>query len=555
MDENKNLNPEAEVEQNVTSEEIKADIKPTDKKPSKKTNKADKRKKIKNQLSLKKGSYSLAITALFIAGVIVLNVLVSALNSRFVLEYDLSAEKLNSISQENIDYVKGIEQEVKITFCADEDTYTDYMAYYAQQYGVTEDASQYYKQTLSLINLYGDYNKKITVDFVDTQSSEFTKIAQQYSNATINYGDIIVESEKNGNKRNKIVTFDDIYVLQEDATYASYGMTTSTVAGNDIETALTSAIAYVTSAETKTIGFITGHSKQDLTADYQALLKANNYEISIISDSVIKSIPEEIDALVIAAPTIDFMGSELDAISDFLENGGKLDKGLVFIADASAPYLVNLYDLLAQWGIVVEEGVLFETDANNHMTDDPITLGTYAASEDEICKDINICITGNNVPLSVGKDINDSIKTEAIVATTGTTVAAPTGTTAGWTGAGNYEKKAYAGLIKGAKESFDDDNNPIGSYVLAFSSTDFIYSSYNEMGSVSNKNLTLAAAEQAAGAEDTGISFVAKTISNETFADQITNRDTNVIRIIFMALLPIILIALGIYIYIKRRNA
>lgn len=568
MEENKNINPETEIEENVTSEEVKEVETPAEvqaeelqkekkaKAPKVKKEKALKPKKIRNQAFFKKGSYSAAITAAFIAGVIVLNILVSALSSRFVLEFDMSAEKLNSISQENIDYIRDIEQEVSITVCADPDSYVDgYMAYYAQQYNVTEDATEYYRQTINLIDLYAEYNKNFTVEYVDTQSTEFSKIATEYSSQTINYGDIIVAAEKNGNKRSKIVGFEDIYLLTEDDTYASYGMTTATVEGNDIETALTSAIAYVTSAETKTIAFITGHSKTDYTADYQALLKANNYEITVISDTIITSIPEEVDALVIAAPSTDFIGSELDVISKFLENDGKLGKGLVFIADTNSPYLTNLYDLLAQWGILVDEGILYETDSNNHMPDDPLTLGTYAASEDEICKDINVCITGNNIPLSVSSDKNDGIETEVMVATPETTVAAPVGTTASWTDAGNYESQSYAALIQAAKEDYDEDNNLIGSYVMAFCSTDFIYSAYNEQSSVSNKNVTLAAAERAAGAEDIGISFVSKIITNESFADQVTDSDANVIRVIFMAVIPVILIALGIYIYIKRRNA
>ena len=532
MKKNKDLNSETKAEQVIASKKIK---------------------KIKNQFSFKKGSYSAAITAIFIVGVIVLNILVSELNNRFVLEYDMSSDKLNSISQENIEYIKRIDQEISITFCADSETYIDYMSYYAQQYNIAEDASLYYNQTINLVNLYANYNKKISLEFIDTQSAEFSKIASEYSNQTINYGDIIVACENNGNKRSKIVGFEEIYLIYESD--ASYGMTTATVEGNNIETALTSAIAYVTSAETKTIAFLTGHSKNDYTNDYQDLLKANNYEITKISDTLITSIPKEVDALVIAAPTIDFMGSELDVISEFLDNSGKLGKGLVFIADASAPYLTNLYDLLAQWGIIVDEGVLFETDSQHHIADDPLTLGTYAASEDEICKDINYCITGKNVPLSVGKEKNDAIKTEALLTTMGATVAAPVGTTASWTEASNYEKQSYAGLIQAAKEEYDDENNLISSYVMAFSSSDFLSSPYNEIASVSNKNIILAASERAAGAQNTGISFVSKTITEESFADKVTDLNAKIIRIIFMGLIPVTLIAVGIYIYIKRRNA
>ena len=113
-------------------------------------------------------------------------------------------------------------------------------------------------------------------------------------------------------------------------TYAAYGYSQSTVSGNSVETAVTSAIAYVTSSKTKKVALLTGHSKIDYTADYQKLLKANNYEIETISDNIVGKISSDFDAVIIAGPTTDFIGSELDNLSDFLDNDGKLGKGLLF---------------------------------------------------------------------------------------------------------------------------------------------------------------------------------------------------------------------------------
>ena len=57
------------------------------------------------------------------------------------------------------------------------------------------------------------------------------------------------------------------------------------------------------------------------------------------------------------------------------------------------------------------------------------------------------------------------------------------------------------------------------------------------------------------GAENTGISFVSKTITNESYSDSVSQSSANVIRIIFMFILPIASIAAGIYIFIRRKNA
>ncbi len=548
MEENKNLNEqETAVQEDL---DINKTVK-TSKKPPK-----QRPKKLRNQMFLKRGSYSLGITAVVIAGIIIFNVLISALADRFVLEFDMTTEKDNSISQENIDYIKSVKDEVEVIVCATEEEYTGgYMSYFAQSYGVTEDASAYFKQTVNLIKRYNDYNNKIKVTFADTQSSEFTAISSKYANDKLSYGDIIVSTSKNDVERHKIIGFSDIYNVYTDDTYASYGMSTGSVSSNKIETALTGAISYVLSSENKKIAILTGHSSSNVTENYVKLLEENNYTVETVSDSLISSVSDEYDAIVIAAPTTDFLGTELDAIAKFLENDGKLNKGLVFFASTTSPYLPNFYDFLSQWGITVDEGILFETDQNNYMPSKPTALGSYASGSDDITSSMTLCITDNNLPLTPAFNQENGIVVTSLMETPESTVAAPIGTTADWTGADNYEKQSFSTVIQAEKMTYDEDNNEIANFVIAFSSVDFLYSDYSEMDSVSNKNISLAAAERASVAEDGGISFVSKTITNESFATSVTESSANLIRGIFMIFLPVITIIASIYVYIKRRNA
>ncbi len=553
MEENKNLNPETQAAEVAQTAEVSE--KP--KKEKVKKQKAPKKPKlIKNQALLKRGGYAMGITAAVLAGIIVLNVLIAVLAERVNLEFDMSLTAENSMSEENIEFVKNLDKEVTVTVCAKEEDYVgEYMTYYAQAYGVAEDYSDYYKQTVNLIDKYNDYNKKIKIDYIDTQSTEFTQISSKYANEQINYGDIIVTCNDGNNERYKIIGYEDIYVLTEDDTYASYGYSMSTVEANNIETALTSAIAYVTSSKTKKAAFITGHSNYDYSETYRKLLETNNYEVEVISDAMVNEISDEYDALFIVAPTTDFIDTELDAIAKFLDNDGKYEKGLVFFADATAPYLPNLYAYLEQWGIAVEEGILFETDSNNFIPDEPTTLGSYAASDDSINNGISTCITAYNVPIEALFEEESTYKVTSLIATPETTVNAPVGTPNNWTGAGEYQGASYSTVIQSERMTYDKDNVEINNFVFAFSSIGFIYSDYAEMAQISNKDIAFAAAERAVGAEDTGISFVSKTIENESFADAVTQSSANAINIIFMILLPVCLVATSIYVYIRRKNS
>ena len=223
-------------------------------------------KKIINAALFKRGGYSVAVTAAVLAAIILLNVLVGALADRMNLEYDISSSKNNSVSDENAEFIKGVKDEVAVTVCAKKEDYIgNYMLSFANQYYKVSDSSalEYFKQTVNIIDKYGSLNGDIDISYVDTQDPSFTEISSKYANEKLNYGDIIVSSSGGGAERHRIIKFSDVYELADESGYASYGYSSYTIGSNNIETALTSAIAYVTSSETKKIALLTGHSSSD----------------------------------------------------------------------------------------------------------------------------------------------------------------------------------------------------------------------------------------------------------------------------------------------------
>ncbi len=525
--------------------------------------KAKKANKLRNQALLKRGGYAMAITAAVLAGIIILNVLVDLLAQRMVLEFDMTTEKKNSISQENIDYIKSVDKEINIIVCATEDEYYSYLATYAADlYSLmpvgysTTDYTKYFDQTVTLINKYDNYNNKIKVKFVDPQSTEFSEIYAKYSDVTLAYGDIIVSCETDDTSRHKVIGFMDIYEVEMNETYATYyGMERYDVLGNNIETALTSAIAYVNSSDDKKVAFLTGHSAEDYSESYRKLLKNNNYEVDIISSDLITSISNEYDAIFIVAPTIDFLPDEIDVISAYLDDEGRYGKGLVFFADASSPYLPNLSAFLEEWGITVHEGIVFETDGNYHRPNMPTALYSTKATDDKFLLDVSNCLTSFNVPLTQKYQNLNAIETSVLVSTFPSTVNAPVGTSDSWTGAGEYVKSSFATLIQAKRFNYDNNNNPIQNYVFAFSSVEFIVGETSESTAVSNKKLAFKVAERAVGADESSIFFDAKTIETQSFATEVTETEANNMLIIFMIAFPLLTIAAGIYVYIRRRNS
>lgn len=518
--------------------------------------------KIKNEFLFKRGTYSLVITAVVLVGLIVFNLLVGALADRFHLEFDMTSNQKNSISQENIDYIKTIKDDVNITVIGTEENFAEYVAYYAQNYyNVTISSSsdyEYFEQTLKLISKYGEYSDKLNIKYVDQQSTEYAAITSKHPSYTFIFGDMIVESNASGNMRTKILSFNDIYATTEDSSYAAYGYpSTYTLAANKLERALTGAIAYVTSADTKKVAVLSGHSENAYTSAYIDLLSSNNYDITEISDKLIAEISSDYDAIIISAPTTDFIGSELDVISEFLDNGGKLGKGLLFFADAASPYLPNLYDFLEQWGISVGEGIVFETYSRNIFGDTPTTLGTYPVlfEDDDITTNLTAAITNYNVPMNVCEASTTTRKATALMQTLESAVVAPVGVAADWADYTEDDMKLFDTVIQSVETDRDDDNNLLTSYVMAFSSVEYVQSTWASYSDLCNQDIVMAATDRAVHVGDTSITFTSKVIENESFASAVTAGSSKVVNIVFMFVIPIAIVVIGIVVFVRRRNA
>lgn len=536
MEENKVITEE------TASEEIK--------KPSKQK----RPKKLKNQALLKNGSFSVAITALVIAGIIIINILVGALATRVPLEFDLTAEKINTMTEENIEYLKEINDDVKVIVCANEEDYPSYMQYYAQNYGVSTSDLSYFEQTVTLINKYNDYNKKIDVQFVDPQQPEFASISTTYSSLSLSYGDIIVTAKQGeeANERVKKISFDDIY---ETSDTSGYGYSYSIVA-NNLESSLTGAITFVLSGEEKKILLIKGHSQSDNTANFVKLLKANNYVVDTSTEQVVKEISKDYDAIAIISPSVDFMENELVAISEFLENDGNRGKGMLYFADPSCPYLPNISTLLSEWGINIYEGVLFETNEYYASPQDPTAIVCVPENTIDI-ENIGWCITSYNVPMLTeespeegGLEITPLITTQ-----TSEVVIAPIGVDAEWKDYTEDDLGQYVTAAQSVKFGYINGTERVDSTIIVFSSAQFIQSDWAENVQLSNKDVVLGTADIAAGVTETGVKFTSKTITNASFSNSVTIAGVRAINIIFMILLPIITLATGIIVFIRRKNA
>jgi len=158
------------------------------------------------------------------------------------------------------------------------------------------------------------------------------------------------------------------------------------------------------------------------------------------------------------------------------------------------------------------------------------------------------------VPMYSAFESQGGITVTPLTASSETTVVAPKGSSSGWAGADKVEAKSYNGALLSTKSTYNSDNELIASKVAVFSSTHFVVP-LEEYAGASNQALTLAVTERATGADDSGIVFTSKYIENESFASEVTEGSAKTMRLIFMWIIPLLTIALSIFIFIRRKNA
>lgn len=520
-----------------------------------------KSEKIKNKHLFKRGGYAVAIIALVLVAVVVVNMLVGLLAKRVTLEFDITKEKKNSISEENKEFLRNVDKEVNIYIFAPsaEDYYNGGMGEAAQTKMFYASTSEYYFQTTMLLEQYDRISDKIKVKYIDPNGTEVGAIISEYG-TSYSYGDILVTcsfKDENGKefKNDRSLGLVDIYTATEDNTYAAMGVTMYEIDGSTLETSLTSAIASVMSTEAIKVGFIASHSNAEAYEYYKKLLEMNNIAVENIDDKLITEINKEYDAVVIAAPKKDFVSEEINALSEFLSNDGKLNKSLIFYGDSSYQNLPNFYNFLAEWGIDVEPGIVFETNDSVRGTDYSTYLSLSATSDYPFMTAGQYFASGYNIAMKENDNNYLGRETDVILTTNGTSAIVPVDTDNTKHPGDKYPLTKPATCIMATESEFVD-NVPAYSRVVAFSSVDFISELYAmSYGSVINYNgLNVELLRFVTGTRDQSIVFDAKTIDPTSQLYVVSSASAKVMRIIFAAIIPVLILAVAFVIFFRRRN-
>lgn len=291
---------------------------------------------------------------------------------------DFTKEKLYTLSEESKNQVKDIEQNVTIYFFGYSDE--DYDVILAKQ--------------------YADVNNKIKI--ANTTALNRPDLAQKYGASYDSSNKLIAVQSS---QRHKVIEPSELYTY--DTTALQYI--------NITEQKLTNAILDTTILKKPQVYFLKGHGEYEISENggyytlKQAIVNEVNdvYDIDLLS----KDLPEDCDTLIIASPTKDFTNIETTKIIDYIKKGGDI----IWLNDpiVEAKSYPNIQKILDLYGCKFSNGVLYETNNENMITENAQLIIPIAVYNNNIVKDVYTDM-GVLLPVSGKIEIESGDKLEGL---------------------------------------------------------------------------------------------------------------------------------------------
>ncbi len=466
-----------------------------------------KEKTLQNRVALRGGSYSLAVTAVVLAILVAVNILVSAL-PKTLTQHDISSTKLYSITSNTKVVVNALDQDVTIYWIVQSDEEDDVIE--------------------NLLGKYESLSEHIKV--IKKNPDVFPTFAQQYTSEAVQNNSLVVEC----GERSRFISYSDIYLYDTNLSSYSYDMSF------DGEGAITSAIDYVVNEDQPRIYVLEGHGEAELPSAFSGQIEKDNIELSGFSLLTADAVPEYADGILIYAPSSDISTQEKDLLTEYVSGGGKL---LVMAGPTEDGTLTNLYSILADYGVETADGVVVDTDREHFAFQAPYVLLPDLA-DSEITAPLIEESYYAIMPISQGLLVEDADAVTPLLTTSEL----------------SFSKAAGYALSSYEKEEGDVD----GPFTLAvsvaaenegeiiwFASSHFLDDMYNAYSSGANLDLAMNALSSVTG-ESEAVAIRSKSLNYDYLT--ISNSTSSFLKTVMIAAFPLAYLGIGICVIVGRRK-
>ncbi|MCD8018629.1 MAG: GldG family protein [Clostridiales bacterium] len=466
-----------------------------------------------NTRTAKVGGYSFVMAVFVLVVLILVNVAVSALPTKWT-QFDISAAQLYSVTSSTKAVAQNLSDDVTI--------------YWITQEGEKDSVIE------KLLNVYAGLSDHITVE--KKNPDIYPTFAANYTDDTVENNSLVVEC----GDRYRYIAYSDIY----ETDYSDYYTTGSVSSSFDGEGQITTAIDYVISEDLPVVYTLTGHGEADLSDSLTDVLESSNYETEEFSLLTDNEVPEDADAVLIYAPSSDLSDEEVTLLEEYLDNGGKL---FVISGPQEDDEMTNLHALLEYYGVTAEEGIVIEGNSNNYAFGYPYVLLPELGDSD-----ITSELSDNNsyviVPIAQGLtigDTSDDVTVTSLLTTTSDSFSKIAG----------YDLDTYEeedGDIDGAfSVALTVEDSSTGAMMVWISSDEIMEDTYVSYSSGANTDFVMNAISWMIGETDS-ISIRSKSLSYSYLT--ISTTQANVIKVITIVLIPLLYLGYGLEDVLRRRR-
>ena len=439
----------------------------------------------------KYGTVSTAVTVMFIALILVANIIFSTVADRNAWYIDMTDEQVFSLSDSAKQLLDTLDHDVTVIFAADRDKIEGDFSDLANA-----KAMAYIYNTAKLMSVYSDHVK---IEYRDCERNPSYFDQFKDLSALVQAGDsfnsdyVIIKSEDRpiAGEDGSVTTGFEYRVLK-DTNFFYMGESDNQVYAYNGELVFLASFLQVSLEEDPMVCFTTGHGENLTNCNNLAgMFQLAGFEVRVL-DLATEEIPDSTRMLVINNPQSDFPGynealggdvDQIQKVSDYLNTVGSV---MFFTDYRYAANLPNLNDLLKLWNIEMQGGVYVqdvrhstgdasqiirvEYNQDSHFVSQLLSNAVDSAS---FAKPVMSYATPIKI-LNGGykAEALRSLTTEALLVSSSTSklVSSNDSTNVLSTGAQNVMAMTYSKMY--------DENNTFSSYLLVCGSSTFASDAY-----------------------------------------------------------------------------
>jgi len=482
--------------------------------------KKNQKKPVFNTRSTKIGSYSIVSVIIVIAIVFAINLIAGAIPSRYT-SFDITSNQLFSISNETKEVLSALDEDVTL--------------YYLSRQGSEDYTIQ------MLLEAYEGLSSHIKV--VTKDPDIFPTFAAQYTSEEISNNSVIVA----GQTKSRYVDYYDLYESNYDyATYYSTGVVDYSFVG---ETALTSAISYIEDDFTPKAYVLNGHGETTLSDTLKEAISSQNIDVETLTLATANAVPEDATVLIINNPSGDYADAEISMLRTFYEGGGNI----IYLSSIDyADKIKKLDGLMESFGVSRQEGIIIESDSSFYAWGYPYYLRPTLNYHE-----INTALRDGGfkvlLPIAQGLIISDTlpenISVDKLISTSNDAYSKLAGlqiTTS------VYEEGDVEGPFPLAVAITHTAADESTSNIIWVGCSSLIDDSVISNSSGANQDFFLNCINWVSGKADASLEIHAKAITNQYLS--VDNSQASILSVLFIGIIPVLVIAFGIVVLVRRKR-